>query len=106
MMYILNCMAVNTCMWSHYVSCRFYACPHLMFRVLICHLCLGFCQCKVRFVDFGNTEEKHWSDLVELPSNLATVKPFASKYALQGVVPAHANNEQQFSEVSEQSVNP
>ena len=60
-----------------------------------------FCvQCKVRFIDYGNMEDKLWTDLVELPKNLYSVKPMASKYALQGVLPAQGNSDPSFEKVS------
>ena len=48
-------------------------------------------------MDFGNYEVKHWFDLVELPPALSSVKPFAGKYTLQGLIPG--NNEATFVEV-------
>ena len=48
-------------------------------------------------MDFGNYEVKHWFDLVELPHALSSVKPFAGKYTLQGLIPG--NNEATFVEV-------
>ena len=53
----------------------------------------------MRFVDYGNQEEKTWSDLVELPAALSNVKKIAQTFVLYGLRPKYDRGTEGYNQV-------